>query len=36
MSKFHYIKYEMGYKERGTYIDLIVAIGVFLKYVWDI
>ncbi|MFA5551475.1 MAG: hypothetical protein WDA03_07635 [Trueperaceae bacterium] len=36
MSKFDYIKYEMGYKERGTYIDLIVAVGVFLKYVWDI
>lgn len=30
------MKYEMGYKERGTYIDLIVAVGVFLKYVWDI
>lgn len=26
----------MGYKERGTYIDLIVAVGVFLKYAWDI
>lgn len=36
MSKFHYMKYEMGYKERGTYIDLIVAVGVFVKYLWDI
>lgn len=36
MSNFHYMKYEMGYKERGTYIDLIVAVGVFLKYLWDI
>ena len=30
------MKYEMGYKERGTYIDLIVAVGVFAKYVLDI
>lgn len=36
MSNLDYIKYEMGYKERGTYIDLIVAVGVALKYVWDI
>lgn len=26
----------MGYKERGTYIDLIVAIGVAVTYAWNI
>lgn len=26
----------MGYRERGTYIDLLVAVLVAAKYVWDI
>ena len=36
MSIFRYIKDEMSYKERGTYIDLIVAVGVAANYVWAI
>lgn len=36
MSLLRYINDEMGYKERGTYIDLIVAVGVAAKYVLDI
>ena len=36
MSKFDYIKYEMSYRERGTYIDLIVAVGVLIKFALDI
>lgn len=36
MSTFHYIKDEMGYKERGAYIDLIIAAGVAIWYAWRI
>ncbi len=36
MSTFLYIVDEMGYKERGSYMDLIVTVGVAAKYVWDI
>lgn len=36
MSVIHYIKNEMGYKERGTWIDLIVAIGVAGYYLREL
>lgn len=32
MSNFSYIRDGMGYKERGTWIELVVAAGVFLWY----
>ncbi len=32
MSTFRYIRDEMGYKERSTYIELLVTIGVFIWY----
>lgn len=34
MSAFRYIKDEMSYKERGAYIDLLIAVGVAAWYVW--
>ena len=36
MSTFDYIKNEMSYKERGTWIDLAVAAYVAVSYTWSI
>src|SRR5690554_877532 len=32
MSSFSYVRDAMGYKERSTWIELVVAVGVFLWY----
>lgn len=36
MSSFSYIRDAMGYKERSTYVELIVGVGVFIWYAINI
>lgn len=36
MSNYSYIRDAMGYKERSTYVELIVGVGVFIWYLVNI